>query len=173
MLADADLTCRCRRFPPIAYLVWKTTRNHVDGSCGTTEGIIMKIINSIAAALVCASVILSLSVFAQGRPGNDRQGDGFRQEQGHRRENPGYGHQGGPAGHDQGLARGERDSGPRGWHKGERLPNEYRNRQYVINDWRSYGLRRPPRGYHWVGIGGDYVLVAIGSGLIFEIQIGR
>jgi Ni/Co efflux regulator RcnB len=58
--------------------------------------------------------------------------------------------------------------------RGERLPGEYRNRQYVVDDWRGHRLNRPPRGYHWVQVGGgDYVLVSIGSGVIANVVIGH
>jgi Ni/Co efflux regulator RcnB len=59
------------------------------------------------------------------------------------------------------------------WRRGDRLPAEYRHRQYVVEDWRGHGLNRPPRGYQWVQVGGDYVLVAIGSGVIANIIVGR
>jgi Ni/Co efflux regulator RcnB len=69
---------------------------------------------------------------------------------------------------------GERGAGPEhDFYRGARLPPEYRNRQYVVNDWRSHGLRTPPRGYHWVQTGGDYVLVAIASGIILELLLSR
>ncbi|SDC37699.1 RcnB family protein [Paraburkholderia lycopersici] len=51
------------------------------------------------------------------------------------------------------------DMPPPHWGKGERVPAEYRDRQYVIDDWRQYHLKPPPRGYHWVGAGGQYYLV--------------
>lgn len=63
--------------------------------------------------------------------------------------------------------------GPGSWHKGERVPPEYRQRQYVIDDWHAYRLSPPPRGYQWVGVGGDYFLVAIPTGLVFQVVIGR
>jgi Ni/Co efflux regulator RcnB len=53
--------------------------------------------------------------------------------------------------------------------KGGRLAREYRGRQYVVNNWRSHRLSAPPRGYHWVRTGGDFVLVGSTSGLIFQI----
>jgi Ni/Co efflux regulator RcnB len=60
------------------------------------------------------------------------------------------------------------------WHRrGRPLPREYRDRQYVINDYRQYQLQPPPRGYQWVGVGGDYLLVAITSGVIRDIVTGR
>jgi Ni/Co efflux regulator RcnB len=63
--------------------------------------------------------------------------------------------------------------GPRDWRRGDRLPIDYRNRQYVVDDYRGYGLRQPPRGYHWVGVNGDYALVGIGSGVIASIQLSN
>jgi Ni/Co efflux regulator RcnB len=55
--------------------------------------------------------------------------------------------------------------------RGGRLPANYRNRQYVVNDYRSHNLRPPPRGYHWVQTGGDYVLAAIATGVITDLII--
>jgi Ni/Co efflux regulator RcnB len=68
----------------------------------------------------------------------------------------------------------ERGAGPaRDFHRGQRLPSYYRSKQYVVDDWRGHGLRNPPRGYHWVQAGGDYVLVAIGTGIILELLLNR
>lgn len=68
----------------------------------------------------------------------------------------------------------ERGAGPNHeFRRGQRLPPEYRHNQYVVNDWRGYNLSRPPRGYHWVQAGGDYVLVAIPTGLILQIHLGN
>lgn len=61
------------------------------------------------------------------------------------------------------------DQPRRDWHKGDRLPDEFRDRQYVIDDWRGYHLSPPPRGYQWVGVGGDHLLVQIGSGLVLQV----
>ncbi|MDY0748905.1 RcnB family protein [Paucibacter sp. R3-3] len=49
---------------------------------------------------------------------------------------------------------------------GRRVPTEYRQRSYVVDDWRGHHLRQPPRGYHWVQSGSDYLLVAVATGLI-------
>ena len=59
------------------------------------------------------------------------------------------------------------------WRRGGRVPHEYRGRNYVVNDWRAYRLQQPPRGYQWVGVGGDYVLAAIATGLIAQIVVGN
>jgi Ni/Co efflux regulator RcnB len=57
------------------------------------------------------------------------------------------------------------------WHRGDRLPAEYRDRNYVVDDWRAHGLSAPPRGYHWVGVNGDYVLAAVATGVIASILV--
>jgi Ni/Co efflux regulator RcnB len=57
--------------------------------------------------------------------------------------------------------------------RGDRLPSSYRNRQYVVDDWRGHHLRQPPRGYHWVQTGGDYVLAAVATGIIADLIINH
>ncbi|MFK3738189.1 RcnB family protein [Massilia sp. TN1-12] len=65
-------------------------------------------------------------------------------------------------------------AGPdRNFHRGERLPDRYRHNQYVVNDWRGHRLRQPPRGYHWVQTGSDYVLAAIATGVIADLIINH
>lgn len=59
------------------------------------------------------------------------------------------------------------------WHRGGYVPGEYRGRGYVVNDWRSQRLQAPPSGYQWVGVGGEYALAAIATGLIAQIIAGR
>jgi Ni/Co efflux regulator RcnB len=54
----------------------------------------------------------------------------------------------------------------RRYYRGDRLPPQYRHRHYVVEDWRGHQLSAPPRGYHWVQVGGDYALVANNSGVI-------
>ncbi len=66
----------------------------------------------------------------------------------------------------------ERGAGPRhDFYRGDRLPLEYRHRQYVVDNWRLHHLRAPPRGYYWVQTGADYVLVAQNTGVIIEVVI--
>jgi Ni/Co efflux regulator RcnB len=38
-------------------------------------------------------------------------------------------------------------------------------------DWHREHLREPPAGYEWVDTGGQFVLVAIASGVIADILI--
>jgi Ni/Co efflux regulator RcnB len=67
-----------------------------------------------------------------------------------------------------------RGAGPRhDLQRGGRLPTQYRNRQYVVNDWRGHHLSAPPRGHQWVQTGSDYVLVAAATGLIAQIFLNQ
>jgi Ni/Co efflux regulator RcnB len=67
-----------------------------------------------------------------------------------------------------------RGAGPdHAWYRGGRLPPQYNSRHYVVDDWRGHHLSAPPRGYHWVQAGGDYVLAAIATGIIASILINQ
>lgn len=98
--------------------------------------------------------------------GNDHRGDDRRDDH---RDNRANDHRG-----DRGPMAQNRGAGPRhDLRRGGRLPSEYRNRQYVVNDWRGHRLSAPPRGYQWVQAGGDYVLVAAATGLIASILLSQ
>lgn len=82
---------------------------------------------------------------------------------------------GGPAGRrpERGPERGTggRRPEPGEWHRGSHLPPEYRGHSYVVDDWRAHRLPRPPRGHHWVAVGGEYLLVAIPTGVIVQVVV--
>jgi Ni/Co efflux regulator RcnB len=66
----------------------------------------------------------------------------------------------------------ERGAGPdHNFRRGQRLPQAYRHRNYVVDDWRGHQLSAPPRGYQWVQTGSDYVLVAIATGVILQLLL--
>jgi len=74
----------------------------------------------------------------------------------------------------RGDVRYEGGAGPyHNWHRGSRLPPEYRSHHYVVDDWRGHRLSAPPRGYHWVQAGPDYLLVAIATGVIAQVLISQ
>ena len=99
--------------------------------------------------------------------GNDHRGDDRRRDDRH--DNRANDHR-----NDRGPHAYNRGAGPRhDLHRGGRLPSEYRNRQYVVNDWRGHRLSAPPRGYQWVQAGSDYVLVAAATGLIASIFLNQ
>lgn len=82
--------------------------------------------------------------------------------------------------YDNGNAYNDRAPGPfyygaRGpeFRRGAHIPDEYRNHQYYVNDWRAHRLSPPPRGYQWVEVGGDYVLIALATGLIANLILNH
>lgn len=137
---------------------------------------------TILASALIASLGFSSVSFAQGwdRDGNrdGRDGRQFRHEQRHdrgddrREDRRAMGNRGDwrEHGEQQRYYYGAR--GPE-WRRGGYLPHEYRNHQYVVDDWRGHRLSRPPRGYQWVQVGNDYVLAAIATGLIANLILNQ
>lgn len=107
---------------------------------------------------------------------------------GHGHGNDRHGHDDGDRGHDHDRyvrddRRGNGNGRYKSWHdrgrhegwykRGGYLPVEYRTR-YVVTDWRRDRLREPPRGYHWVrSDDGQFLLVAVASGLIADILLSH
>ena len=56
------------------------------------------------------------------------------------------------------------------WRRGSFLPPEYQN--YAVYEFDRFHLRRPPYGYHWVQVGGEFLLVSISTGQIFDVVTG-
>ncbi|MDB5396117.1 MAG: hypothetical protein JWM91_3623 [Rhodospirillales bacterium] len=54
------------------------------------------------------------------------------------------------------------------WARGQRMAHEDWNRGQHI-DYREHHLRRPPRGYEWREVDGNYILAAAATGLIASI----
>ena len=76
--------------------------------------------------------------------------------------------------YDRHERRDGRGAGPdHAFYRGGRLPPQYRSRQYVVDDWRAHRLSAPPRGYHWVQTGGDYVLAAVATGVILSVLLNH
>lgn len=141
--------------------------------------------STLLAALLSAA---GASSFAQDRYHGDRDDSRYSQrdnDRGDRRiddrndRRDGYQARGGGRYGDEGSG-GDRNN--RRWdgagpnhdiRRGGRLPSRYRNHQYVVDNWRDHHLRPPPRGYHWVQTGGDYVLAAIATGVIADLIINH
>lgn len=126
---------------------------------------------AIVCAIAAATLGLSSLSFAQSY---DRRGNEQRQEQrGH--DNRGD-YRGGDR-RDDGARNNDRGNeyGARGpqFRRGGHIPAQYRSRQYVVNDWRGHHLSAPPRGHQWVQVGGDYVLVAVATGLIANLILNQ
>jgi len=155
------------------------------------------IVCAVAAASLAFSSLSFAQVYDRDRDGTTRQGwqqrDGDRRDgdrRGQRFDNDRRGDRSGPAyrSDDRRHYRSDyrsdyrRDGraesyhyGARGpeWRRGAHIPPQYRSHQYVVNDWRGHHLHAPPRGYHWVQVGGDYVLVAIATGIILQLMLNQ
>lgn len=55
---------------------------------------------------------------------------------------------------------------PGHWHRGDRF---YGPPYVVIRDYGYYRLAPPPPGYYWVQSGGQFLMIAIASGIIASI----
>jgi len=138
-------------------------------------------------ALISVALAASGASFGQGNPrpqdepgyparGNapQRGVQSDQRDQRVQRDQRGQGDQGRGVRNDQSRSHDGRGAGPEHtWYRGGRLPTEYRGRQYVVDDWRGHHLSAPPRGYHWVQAGGDYVLAAIATGIIASILLNQ
>ena len=132
---------------------------------------------AVLAAVMAMSLTLGDFAFAEG---NDRHNERGRNEQvqrsnhGGERGNEGQRDRRGDQRRDYEDGRRGEGAGPNhDFHQGERLSNEYRHRNYAVDDWRGHHLSAPPRGYQWVQTGSDYVLIAIATGIIAQILLGR
>jgi Ni/Co efflux regulator RcnB len=128
---------------------------------------------TIICAIAAASLSLgSLSTFAQDRDRGDHDRQGVQQR--------GDNHRDEDRRNDRGADRGDNRAdhfayGARGpeWRRGGRIPAQYRSHQYVVSDWRAHHLKAPPRGQQWVQVGGDYVLVAVATGIITQLLLNQ
>lgn len=58
------------------------------------------------------------------------------------------------------------------WHRGDRLPREYCDSRYYVNDYNRYQLYAPPRGHHWVRVNNDVLLTAVATGAVVAVVSG-
>jgi Ni/Co efflux regulator RcnB len=105
--------------------------------------------------LIAAAALSVLAGGASAQPGHDDHRD--RDRGGQQQDN-----------HDRFNRRG----GHEGWRKGHRVDRRDWSRGHRV-DYRRHHLRRPPRGYEWREIDGDYVLGAIATGLILDLLINH
>jgi Ni/Co efflux regulator RcnB len=57
------------------------------------------------------------------------------------------------------------------WKKGGRVDHDEWAHGARVADWRGHHLRKPPRGYEWREVNGDYVLGAIATGVIADMLL--
>ncbi|WP_192456370.1 RcnB family protein [Musicola keenii] len=126
----------------------------------------------------------------QWKPGGQGQGQGPGGGQQPGRQGGGQpGHQGGEQGRpdarndrNPGQGRQEQRPGPQqqrehfafsghDFRRGHPVPRDFRWDRYRVDDWRGRGLYAPPSGYRWAYIDGNYVLIAVATGIITSIII--
>ena len=61
----------------------------------------------------------------------------------------------------------------RRYKRGERIERVYLNDRYYVSDWRARRLEAPPSGYQWVNRDGQYLLVALATGIIAHVILNR
>jgi Ni/Co efflux regulator RcnB len=122
--------------------------------------------------LLVLSLLGSSASFAEARDGRrDRDRDGDRREHNERnwRNNDGERHWR-RGDHDGRRYEGRRHQRRWNWTRGNRFDWHYFRPHYrYVDNWSYYHLRRPPRGYRWVRVDGDFLLVALATGIILEI----
>ena len=57
----------------------------------------------------------------------------------------------------------------RSWRRGDRLPAVFLSTRFVVNDFRSFNLYRPPRGYRWVRVERDAFLTGVATGVVLAV----
>jgi len=57
--------------------------------------------------------------------------------------------------------------------RGEQLPPRYRTHHFVVENWKAHRLTEPPPGHQWVQAGSDFAMVAIATGVVQEVLVGR
>ncbi len=118
-----------------------------------------------------AALLLSTTAFASPH-GHDKYKHG-KHDQSHAYQGHGYQERGhNPHDrdrHDNGLHRGQYKHA---WKRGEHIPRAYMADRYYINDYRTYRLAPPPRGYRWVRPyqdSNEYLLIQVTTGIISQI----
>jgi Ni/Co efflux regulator RcnB len=111
----------------------------------------MKRIRNAVALSTLFAVLSTGAAFAQDHRDDrhDDRHDEHRDNSGEHRGNNGYVH------HDE-------------WRKGYHMRHEDWDRGQRI-DYRTYRLRRPPRGYEWRQVDGNFVLAAVATGIIASV----
>ncbi len=61
----------------------------------------------------------------------------------------------------------------RSFRRGDRLPSVFLSTRFVVNDFSSHRLYRPPRGYRWVRVERDAFLTGVATGVIIAVATDR
>lgn len=112
---------------------------------------------SLAATLLLSSAAAFARDGHDGKGKHDRDRHGYYDDHKHKHKNK----------HDNGHHYGQIKNAYR---RGDYVPAVYWEPRYYVNDYRSYRLAPPPRGYRWVRPDNDrYLLVEIATGVISQV----
>ena len=120
-------------------------------------------------SLAATLLLSSAAAFARdghdnkGKHARDRHGYDNRYDDRHDHDRHGKKHYR----HDNGRHYGQLK---KAYRRGDYVPVTYWEPRYYVNDYRSYRLAPPPRGYRWVRPQDDrYLLVEVATGLISQV----
>lgn len=117
--------------------------------------------NTLSLALALSLIAGTGSAFAQGRDDHARNTPPMARQHDNGRDN----HRAMPGMNMRGPAHPD-------WRQGGRIArDDWRRGMHV--DYRAHHLRRPPRGYEWREVDGNYVLAAAATGLIASIILAN
>lgn len=57
------------------------------------------------------------------------------------------------------------------WRKGYHMQHQDWDRGERVDDWQTRHLRRPPNGYEWREVDGNYVMAAVATGIIASVIV--
>ena len=116
--------------------------------------------------VLCAALVLSTPLASFAQPGPDHHDDGPPHQ-----GNP---HPGQPQRFDH-HDNGRRPAYPNPNFRPEAgyvIEPRYRADRYWVTDWRARHLYAPPHDHRWLYVNGDYVLVAIATGVVVSVLSG-
>lgn len=121
--------------------------------------------------VMLSALMLGMSATAMAGP-NHHGGGQYRSDNHHSRyDNHRYDHRNDRNGPPKWayLDRGNHYGHDMRFKRGDRIPYQYRSSRYYISDWRHHHhLYAPPRGYRWMYLGGNYLLVSTSN---FSIRV--
>jgi len=111
----------------------------------------MKRHTTFTALAIALSLVLSSAAHAHDRDprGDNQRGHAYSQNKSH------HGSHG-------------KSSHGKHWQAGQKVPDRYRGQHYVVRNWKLHKLHPPPRGYQWVNVNHDSLLVSVVTGVVLQ-----
>jgi Ni/Co efflux regulator RcnB len=127
--------------------------------------------------LLCTVLVLGTPLASFAQPGPPDRNEGgpshqVRHDQGHGKDQGRGKDQGQPYRNPQFKPQPGMPVPHQEWRRGHVVDPHYRADRYWVTDWRARHLSAPPREHRWLYVNGDYVLVAIATGVIVNVLSG-